>query len=67
MPLAVTVRSALENLGPNQKIALFILDGGISQANKLKIIKSLNSEKIDISWLQTDNKLFDELVVYIDF
>jgi lipopolysaccharide biosynthesis glycosyltransferase len=63
MPLAVTVRSALENLEPNQKIALFIIDGGISQANKLKIIKTLNSEEIDISWVQPDNTLFEELLV----
>jgi lipopolysaccharide biosynthesis glycosyltransferase len=63
MPLAVTVRSALTNIKSNRKIALFIIDGGISQANKLKIIKSLNSEKIDISWLQPDNTLFEDLVI----
>jgi lipopolysaccharide biosynthesis glycosyltransferase len=54
MPLAVTVRSALANLKSNRKIALFILDGGISKSNKKKIIKSLQSEKLDISWIQVD-------------
>lgn len=63
MPLAVTVRSALANLGNNQKIALFILDGGITESNKNKIIKSLQSEKIEISWIQPDNTLFANLVL----
>ncbi|MBD2605195.1 glycosyltransferase family 8 protein [Scytonema hofmannii FACHB-248] len=63
MPLAVTVRSALTNIKSNRKIALFIIDGGISQVNKRKIIKSLNSEQIDISWVQPDNTLFEDLVV----
>ncbi|MGI8504904.1 MAG: glycosyltransferase family 8 protein [Hassallia sp.] len=63
MPLAVTVRSALTNIKSNRKIALFIIDGGISQTNKRKIIKSLNSEQIDISWVQPDNTLFEELLL----
>lgn len=54
MPLAVTVRSALANLKSNRKIGLFILDGGISKSNKNKITKSLQSEKLDISWIQVD-------------
>ena len=63
MPLAVTVRSALDNLGTNQKIALFILDGGITESNKNKIIKSLKSEQIEISWVQPDNALFENLAL----
>jgi len=63
MPLAVTVRSALENLGTNQKIALFIFDGGITESNKNKIIKSLKSENLNISWVQPDNALFTNLVL----
>lgn len=63
MPLAVTIRSALENLGTNQKIALFVLDGGITESNKNKIIKSLQSEQIEISWVQPDNALFENLAL----
>jgi lipopolysaccharide biosynthesis glycosyltransferase len=63
MPLAVTVRSALTNIKSNRKIALFIIDGGISQGNKPKIIKTLNSEQIDISWVQPDKTFFEDLVV----
>jgi lipopolysaccharide biosynthesis glycosyltransferase len=61
MPLAVTVRSALANLKSNRKIGLFILDGGISKSNKKKIIKSLELEKIDISWIQIDDTELNNL------
>ena len=63
MPLAVTVRSALANLKSNRKIGLFILDGGISKSNKKKIIKSLELEKIDISWIQIDETQLTNLVL----
>lgn len=63
MPLAVTVRSALANLKSNRKIGLFILDGGISKSNKKKIIKSLQSEKLDISWIQIDETQLTNLVL----
>lgn len=63
MPLAVMVRSALANLESNRKIALFILDGGISKSNKNKITKSLQSEQIDISWLQIDDTQLNNLIL----
>ncbi|OUL24519.1 glycosyl transferase [Nostoc sp. RF31YmG] len=63
MPLAVTVRSALANLNSNCKMFLFILDGGITKTNKHKIIKSLDSEQIEISWVQLNNALFENLAL----
>lgn len=57
MPLAVTVRSAIENLKGNYKILLFILDGGIKNKNKQRILKSLSSEKCNISFLSIPDKL----------
>lgn len=52
MPLAVTVRSVLANLKNKRKVALYILDGGIKPANQQKIIKSLDPEQVDISFVQ---------------
>jgi lipopolysaccharide biosynthesis glycosyltransferase len=52
MPLAVTVRSALVNLKSQRKILLFIIDGGIKNNNKQKILKSLNSENCEIQFIQ---------------
>ncbi|MDB9449950.1 glycosyltransferase family 8 protein [Dolichospermum circinale] len=51
MPLAVTVRSALVNLKSQRKILLFIIDGGIKNNNKQKILKSLNLENCEIQFI----------------
>ncbi|GAA6623447.1 glycosyltransferase family 8 protein [Scytonema sp. NUACC26] len=63
MPLAVTVCSAVANLKNNREIALFILDGGISEFNKRKITKSLNSSQVSISWIKPDDILFENIVL----
>ncbi|WP_016949056.1 glycosyltransferase family 8 protein [Anabaena sp. PCC 7108] len=63
MPLAVTVRSALANLKSKRQIALFILDGGINKTNKNKIIKSLQSDQVEISWIQIDDTQLNNLVL----
>ncbi len=51
MPLAVTMRSALEHLATNRKIVFFIIDGGIKEQNKQKILKSVKSEQCYVKWL----------------
>ncbi len=67
MPLAVTVRSALENLKGNRKIILFIIDGGIKKTNKQKIIRSLVSEKCEIRWIENPDHLLSEIEVLRPF
>lgn len=51
MPLAVTMRSALENLKGDRKILFFIIDGGITNLNKQKILKSLISQKCEVEFV----------------
>jgi lipopolysaccharide biosynthesis glycosyltransferase len=63
MPLAVTIHSALVNLKNKPKIALFIIDGGISQRSKQRIIKSLDSQQVDVSWVQPNPGLIENLKV----
>ncbi|BAY13440.1 glycosyltransferase family 8 protein [Calothrix sp. NIES-2098] len=63
MPLAVTVRSLVANIKSNRQICLFILDGGISKANKQKITQSLPREKVKIVWIAVDNTQFENLVL----
>lgn len=48
MPLAVTVRSALENLNSDCRIILYIIDGEIKNRNKQRILKTLESEKCEV-------------------
>lgn len=65
MPLTVTIRSALENLGSSRKLLLFIIDGGITQRNKCRILKSLTSEQCEIRWVSSP-EVFDEKMVLSD-
>jgi lipopolysaccharide biosynthesis glycosyltransferase len=51
MPLAVAVRSVLENLTDDNSLSLFIIDGGIKIHNKQKILKSLCSTKCKIEFI----------------
>lgn len=52
MPLAVTTFSAFSNLNPERQLILYILDGGISGANKDKLLKTLNSDRIQVNWIK---------------
>ncbi|MBD0344735.1 MAG: glycosyltransferase family 8 protein [Coleofasciculus sp. Co-bin14] len=63
IPLAVTLRSVLLNLKNKPKIALFIIDGGISQRNKRRIFKSLDSQQVDLTWVTPDERLIQNLKV----
>jgi lipopolysaccharide biosynthesis glycosyltransferase len=51
MPLAVTLFSLLENLRTGQVVDLYIIDGGISDRNKRKILKSLKPHAYNLTWL----------------
>ncbi len=57
MPLAVTVRSAIENLKNGCKLNVFIIDGGIKKKNKKKIVESLNTENCTISFISITESL----------
>jgi lipopolysaccharide biosynthesis glycosyltransferase len=61
MPLAVTVYSASLNLKFQQRIELFVIDGGIKKSTKSRIKKSLASKSLNISWVQPTEKLLDKL------
>lgn len=57
MPLAVTLRSVLQNINDQQKINFFVIDGGIRPKNKQKIIQSLSFRPFTIDWLKPCTKL----------
>lgn len=62
MPLAVTVRSAIENLeNKSSRINFFIIDGGISDQNKDKIKKSLPLQKSEVTFLTRPTQLMSEI------
>lgn len=59
--LAVTVCSMLKNLKKDQRVELFIIDGGIKQHNKLKFLRSLDSKICNVNWLQSSDNLFENM------
>ncbi|MDJ0510908.1 MAG: glycosyltransferase family 8 protein [Crocosphaera sp.] len=61
MPLAVTVYSVIANLTKQQKIDLFILDGGVTQNNKKKVIQTLKDHPVEIHWLKPVSKNLEKL------
>jgi lipopolysaccharide biosynthesis glycosyltransferase len=65
MPMTVMVYSALSNLkNKQQKLLLYILDGGIRPATKQKIADSLaNFEQLEIHAIKPDPALFHNLAL----
>lgn len=54
MPLATTVRSAIEHLSPRLKLRIFVLDGGIKDSTKERLIRSWPAGRFNIDWIQVD-------------
>ncbi|HVT27087.1 MAG TPA: glycosyltransferase family 8 protein [Lacipirellulaceae bacterium] len=54
LPLAVTVRSALENLAANRTLRLFVLDGGFRDETKQRLERSWQLDRCEISWTAVD-------------
>jgi len=61
MPLAVMICSILSNLDSSRELLLFIIDGGIKEENKQKIIRSIDSSQCTIQWLTPSEDLLKNL------
>jgi lipopolysaccharide biosynthesis glycosyltransferase len=51
MQLAVVARSALDHLGADRQLLLYVIDGGITSRNKAKIARSIDSHRCTLTWL----------------
>lgn len=63
MPLAVTMRSALDCLAPNRRLRLFILDGGLTDESKTRLENSWRDPRLTLQWLHPDVNLVRDLPV----
>jgi lipopolysaccharide biosynthesis glycosyltransferase len=64
MPLAVMLYSLLKHLNRQSFLEIFVIDGGITQKNKTKIIQSLKlyQNQFKINWLNPENsQLFSQI------
>jgi len=62
MPLAVMARSILENLHKDHQLLFFIIDGGIRNYNRLKILASLHSSQCEVQFISKPSFLSDQVV-----
>jgi lipopolysaccharide biosynthesis glycosyltransferase len=54
MPLAVTVRSTLERLATGATVRLYILDGGLKDATRQRLLDSWPAGRFRVEWLRVD-------------
>ncbi len=63
MPLAVMVRSLVDNLGTKKRLILYVLDGGITPANKRKILASWNPGGVALEWIRPRSIRLNRLLI----
>ena len=63
IPLAASIESALDHLGDDQRLDIYIVDGGISARNHSLIRESFGDRACRLTWLRPDAKRLDLLKV----
>ncbi len=63
MPLAATTRSVVASMQNPQNLSLYIIDGGISGANKERIIQNLQSQQVKITWIKARRSQFKNMQI----
>jgi len=61
MPLAAAIASVIANLNREQKLKVFIVDGGVSQTKKDRIAQLEDRERVNIRWLKPSKSHHDLL------
>src|ERR1700756_3376763 len=59
MPLAIAIRSLLDNLEPAHSIRLFVIDGGLRPRNRQRLLESWPSEPLTIDWIRPEVSVLD--------
>ena len=63
MPLATMVKSLLVNLSEGENVALYILDGGISEKSKYHLLESWESPNLEVQFCNADLSLLEGLKI----
>lgn len=51
LPLAVTIRSVIDHLEPGQQLSVSILDGGLTDASKDRLVRSWKAPHVSVQFL----------------
>jgi lipopolysaccharide biosynthesis glycosyltransferase len=52
MPLAVTIRSAIDHLAPSRQLNVCILNGGLTERSKARLLRSWRAPNVAVRWLE---------------
>jgi lipopolysaccharide biosynthesis glycosyltransferase len=63
MPLAVTIRSTLDTLDPRRRLRLYVLDGGLGDNTKDRLLRSWSDPRLSVEWIQPDMSQVGDLMV----
>ena len=63
MPLAATVRSALDNLAANRKLRIYLLESGLAPELKERVVRSWPPGRFSVEWLTVDRAALADLPV----
>ena len=63
VPLAATVRSAIESLAPERRLDLFVIDDGIDAWSRLRLRASWSASRVRVHWIRLDPTLLPAVPV----
>jgi lipopolysaccharide biosynthesis glycosyltransferase len=63
MPLAVTIRSALNHLGEDRRLQLFVMDGGLTEESRARLLRSWTDPRLTVEWVHPNMELVGDLFV----
>jgi len=52
LPLAVTIRSAIDRLSRSRSLVVYVLNGGLSNETKQRLLQSWSSPAVRVQWLE---------------
>lgn len=61
LPMAVTVRSAIESLGVNRSLTVHVLDCGLSEASGSRLRQSWRDPRVTVEWYRPNLAVLQEL------
>lgn len=60
--MAVTIGSTIHHLSPNRRLRVFVLDGGISEASRERVLRSWQDPRVTVEWIRPDTKSLEGLI-----
>jgi lipopolysaccharide biosynthesis glycosyltransferase len=64
MPLAVMLKSLELNLRETPRVRIMILDGGLTRKTRERVVRVLNTGRLDITWLRPEVEKLKDLPVF---